>query len=173
MATTTRESTLGSARRLERRGGTLVAVPHVVTRTGFKAPDAPGASAVFSAETTSAYFQHKVLGAVSRVSGDGRAGKALMPYDPDAPRNRPRESVRNTVGRRFGPSCAATLGRGERYRGASTVTLASSDARERASAWRTTNQVMYPRASVVETTGLDNPGISSAVAKRARAARSA
>lgn len=170
MATTTRESTLGSARRLERRGGTLVAVPHVVTRTGFNAPDARGASADFCAETTSAYFQNKVLGAVTRVSGDGRAGKALVPYDPDAPRNRPRESVRNTVGRRFGPSCAATLRRGERYRGASTIKLASSDAR--ASQWRT-NQVMRPRASVVATTGLDNPGISSAVATRARAARSA
>lgn len=172
MATTTRESTLGSARRLERRGGTLVAVPHVVTRTGCPAPDARGARADFCAETTSAYFQNKVLGAVTRVSGDGRAGKALVPYDPDAPRNRPRESVRTAIGRRFGPSRAATLGRGERYRGASTVTLAStSDAR--VLKWRTTNQVMRPRASDVATTGLDNPGISSAVATRARAARRA
>jgi hypothetical protein len=163
---------LGSARRLERRGGGLVAVPHVVKKTGFKARDAYGARPVFQSETTTGYFQKAVLGAATSTRVDG--GKALMPYHPDAPRNRPRESVRNTISRRFGPSCAATLRRGERYRGASSISFAPPPRRRvDARAWRTTNQAMRPRASVVATTGLDNPGISSSLAKRVHASQRA
>jgi hypothetical protein len=90
-----------------------------------------------------------------------------MPYAPDAPRNRPRGSLQNTIGRRFGPSCAATLKR-ERYRGASSISLADGSIHE---PWRTTNQVMVPSQRVVQTTGLDNPGISSTIAKRVHASQ--
>ena len=119
-------------------------------------------------EGRAAWLLGAVLGAATSTRVDG--GKALMPYHPDAPRNRPRESVRNTIGRRFGPSCAATLRRGERYRGASSISFAPPPRRRvDARAWRTTNQAMRPRASVVATTGLDNPGISSSLAKRVHA----
>ena len=72
------------------------------------------------------------------------------------------------------PSCAATLRRGERYRGASSISFAPPPRRRvDARAWRTTNQAMRPRASVVATTGLDNPGISSSLAKRVHASQRA
>lgn len=118
---------------------------------------------MFAAETTSSFFQSKVLGAARDVSRCGR--KSLMPYDPNAPRNRPRESLRNVPGQRFGPADAEIRKR-ERYRGASTVSLADGSIRE---PWRTTNQTMAPSAALVATAGLDNPGISSTIARRVHA----
>lgn len=146
-----------------------MAIPHYVKKTGYRAANAYGARPVFVAETTSASAQQKVLGAARDAGGRGKgtARKALMPYAPDAPRNRPRGSLQNTIGHRFGPSCAATLKR-ERYRGASSISLADGSIHE---PWRTTNQVMVPSQRVVQTTGLDNPGISSTIAKRVHASQ--
>lgn len=158
-----RRSALGSAQKLERRNGALVAIPHVVAKTGYKASNAYGSRASFTAETTSAFFQSKVLGAARDVSCRGR--KSLMPYDPNAPRNRPRESLRSVHGQRFGPACPEQRKR-ERYRGASSISLADGSIHQ---PWRTTNQIMRPTAAVVATTGLDNPGISSVIARREHA----
>ena len=141
-----------------------MAISHAHTPTGYKSPNAYGARAVFSAETTSKFFQTKVLGAAAATSG----AKKLMPYAPDAPRNRPKETLTNDVGHRFGPSTVTK--RRERYRGASSITFGDAS-RMRPEPWRTTNDVMRARAAIVATTGLDNPGISAAIAKRVHAAQ--
>jgi len=157
---------LGSVQRLERRGGQIIAVTHDVTKTGYKAPNAYGARSVFQSETTSGFSQSKVLGAVASNARGG--AKTLMPYTPDAPRNRPVATLRNTIGKRFGPSTSTTRSR-EPYRGASSITFTdgSSASSRSASRWRTTNQVMRARASVVATVGFEsNPGIRATITRR-------
>lgn len=156
---------MGSVQRLERRGGEIIAVPHDVPKTGYKAPNAYGARSVFQSETTSRFSQGKVLGAVASNARGG--AKTLMPYTPDAPRNRPVATLRNTIGKRFGPSTSTTRSR-EPYRGASSIALTDgSSASASASRWRTTNQVMRARASVVATVGFEsNPGIRATITRR-------
>jgi hypothetical protein len=136
-----------------------VAIAHHITPTGYKCANA---RPVLCPETTSKFFQTKVLGAASATAG----AKKLMPYAPDAPRNRPKETLTNDIGHRFGPS--AVTRRRERYRGASSITFGDAS---RSEPWRTTNDVMRARAAIVATTGLDNPGISAAIAKRVHASQ--
>lgn len=159
----TPRSALGSATRIERRGGELVAFAHEIKPSGYKCANAFGARPAFDAQTTSRYFQQKVLGATAATRG----AKALMPYAPDAARNRPKHTLTNVIGRRFGPS-SETSAR-ESYRGASSIVFGD---RSRCEPWTTTNQAMRARASIVATTGLlTNPGIASAIASRVHAAQ--
>ena len=44
-------SPLGTAKGLVKQGGELVAVPHYIKPTGYKAPNAYGAKDIFSGET--------------------------------------------------------------------------------------------------------------------------
>ena len=78
-------SNLNSARSLVKQGGEWVAMPHSLPATGFRAPNAYGATPVFDGMTTNKHFQSKVL--------TGNV-KILMPYYPNAPRNRPPETAR-------------------------------------------------------------------------------
>ncbi|GMH36398.1 hypothetical protein BSKO_04266 [Bryopsis sp. KO-2023] len=158
-----RDCHLASARGLIRVAGELVAIPHHIEKTGYKAKNSYGAKAVFSGETTNRFFQKSV-----KTVGEGQCiktatvKKKLMPYSVKASRNRPKETMENTVGTRFDihPSI-----KHEEYRGSSRVKLqgATPDAN---SGWKTTNQVFAECTQIHDTVGLANPGISSDVAKR-------
>ena len=89
-------SNLNSAKKMIKQGGEWVVAPHVVPPTGFKAPNAYGATPVFDGMTTNKYFQSKVL--------TGNV-KKLMPYYPNAPRNRPPETARPCRGFPFFQAC--------------------------------------------------------------------
>mmetsp|Transcript_8215 Transcript_8215/g.27297 ORF Transcript_8215/g.27297 Transcript_8215/m.27297 type:complete len:167 (-) Transcript_8215:821-1321(-) len=153
---------IGSAKALIKQGGELVAVAHKVPKTGYKANNAYGAKAIFQAETTNSFYQGKV-----RKVGEGTGqGKKLMPYYPNAPRNRPAETMENTPGKRFGFKAKggkeATVT--ESYRGSSQVALRDGDP-DSTRPWKTTNQVFSECAQVTDTTGLSNQGISAEVAR--------
>eukprot|EP00882_Tetradesmus_deserticola_P027998 GHRQ01031157.1.p2 GENE.GHRQ01031157.1~~GHRQ01031157.1.p2 ORF type:complete len:113 (+),score=19.29 GHRQ01031157.1:1918-2256(+) len=71
------------------KAGELVAVAHPQHKAGYKNPMAYGAKPKLSAEVTSRYFVKMV-----RAAADSTCEKkVLMPYRPDAPRNRPKEIV--------------------------------------------------------------------------------
>eukprot|EP00877_Chromochloris_zofingiensis_P000226 jgi/Chrzof1/10203/Cz04g32170.t1 len=149
---------LGSALGLTRQAGELVAVAYSSPKTGYKNPNAYGARPVFNGETTNQQFIKRV-----RAAADSAAPKKkLMPYQPNAPRNRPKESLRNIIGRRYGPHPTT---RTERYKGESHVTFHDADPESR-KPWKTTNQVFSACAQVQDIVGLSNAGISSDVAMR-------
>eukprot|EP00882_Tetradesmus_deserticola_P023416 GHRQ01025480.1.p1 GENE.GHRQ01025480.1~~GHRQ01025480.1.p1 ORF type:complete len:171 (+),score=26.29 GHRQ01025480.1:1254-1766(+) len=80
---------LGSGVGMTRQAGELVAVAHPQHKAGYKNPMAYGAKPKLSAEVTSRYFVKMV-----RAAADSTCEKkVLMPYRPDAPRNRPKEIV--------------------------------------------------------------------------------
>lgn len=84
-------SPLGSAVGLTRQAGELVAVAFPTPKTGYKNPMAYGAKPTFTSEVTTKYFVKKVRAAAESTCED----KKLMPYHPNAPRNRPRQTVSN------------------------------------------------------------------------------
>eukprot|EP00217_Crustomastix_stigmatica_P008655 CAMPEP_0183803456 /NCGR_PEP_ID=MMETSP0803_2-20130417/33020_1 /TAXON_ID=195967 /ORGANISM="Crustomastix stigmata, Strain CCMP3273" /LENGTH=196 /DNA_ID=CAMNT_0026048195 /DNA_START=37 /DNA_END=624 /DNA_ORIENTATION=- len=149
---------IGSARKLIRQGGELVAVAHPVKKTGYKAPNAYGAKAVFAGETTNNFYNGKV-----RKVGEetDKANKKLMPYYPNASRNRPAETMENTPGQRFG--FKPTRGGAESYRGSSQVKFTDADP-ESKRPWETTYQVFNNSALSAPTVGQSNQGIAADVA---------
>jgi len=152
---------LGSAQKMVKRGGEWVAIAHKMEKTGFKATNAYGSKKNFSGLTTNREFQGSV-----KVVGTGtheKSGtKKLMPYKANASRNRPKETMKNTVGRRFG---VGSVSKTESYRGSSQVQLKDGD--PRGNFWKTTNQAYNECAQVKDTIGLSNMGISAQVAKNA------
>ena len=84
-----------------------------------------------------------------------------MPYYPNASRNRPKETMENITGSRFGTNNKTSI---EQYRGSSVVHLRDGDP-ESSRPWKTTNQVFSECALVRDTVGLSNQGISSQVAR--------
>lgn len=156
MASGTRDCNLNSAKRLQKQGGEWVAEPHQVPKTGYKAPNAYGATPVFDGMTTNKSFQSRVLTSV------GVTDKKLCPYYPNAPRNRPPETLTNIPGKRFG--LHVTRDSKETYRGSSKVKLADGDVTSKRP-WKTTNQVFSECALVADTVGLSNQGISADVAR--------
>ena len=152
-------SALGSARKLVKQGGEWVAIAHKVPKTGFKADNAYGAKPPFSGMTTNKSFQRSVRTVGSQ---QGPTSKKLMPYYPNASRNRPKETMENTPGQRFGFKASAS--RHEAYRGSSQVKFADGDPRSNRR-WKTTNQVFSECAMVTNTIGLNNQGISADVAR--------
>lgn len=150
---------LGTAKLLVKQGGELVAVPHAVKKTGYKAPNAYGAKDIFNGETTNGFYQKKV-----RKVGEGSTTKTkkLMPYHPLASRNRPKESMENYTGTRFG--LKVTRDSVETYRGSSQVVLADGHP-DSSKPWKTTNQAYSENKEAVNKTGLANQGIFSDAAK--------
>ena len=148
-------SPLGTGTRLVRVGGELVAIPHYIKPTGWKAPNAYGSKVVFDGATTKSTFDAKV-----RKVGEGEVEKKkLMPYHPLASRNRPKSQVENVVGSRF----AVPKGAVERYRNSSQVDLSDGHPDSR-KPWRTTNQ-MYRQPKHAGKTGMDNNGIFAEAAQ--------
>lgn len=141
-----------------KRGGEWVAVCHEVAKTGYKAKNAYGAKSIFYGETTNSYFQN----GVKHVGSGSGSQKKLMPYYPNASRNRPKETMENITGTRFN-TCQSKKSV-ETYRGSSVVTLRDGDP-ESSRTWKTTNQIFSECALVSNTIGLSNQGISSQVAR--------
>ncbi|KAK3241624.1 hypothetical protein CYMTET_48628 [Cymbomonas tetramitiformis] len=138
-------SNTNSSMKTAKRQGDVIAVAHDVQKTGYKANNAYGAKAIFEDETTTAYHSSTV-----QKVGDADK-KKLMPYHMNASRNRPGETLSNTVGRRFHPA-----------RNSSQVMLRDGDP-DSLSAPKTTTQVYSDiNHNVV---GLGNQGISSDVAR--------
>ena len=136
-------------------GGELVAIPHYIKPTGWKAPNAYGSKVVFDGATTKSTFDAKV-----RKVGEGEVEKKkLMPYHPLASRNRPKSQVENVEGSRF----AVPKGAVERYRNSSQVDLSDGHPDSR-KPWRTTNQ-MYRQPKHAGKTGMDNNGIFAEAAQ--------
>ncbi|EFJ38731.1 hypothetical protein SELMODRAFT_402870 [Selaginella moellendorffii] len=75
--------------------GDLYAIPHKTIKTGYKAPNSYAFHPVFQDETTNSFFQGQIqkIGEASDLSC-----KKLMPYYPNAPRNRKPEVMRSHVG---------------------------------------------------------------------------
>ncbi|KAK9842826.1 hypothetical protein WJX74_002994 [Apatococcus lobatus] len=146
-----------SARAVFKVAGDFVAIPHKVPQTGYKAKNAYGTRPIFEDETTNKGFQRTVR-AVGQEHG---LRKKLEPYSPTAPRNRPKETMENTVGcrHRLHPVI-----KHEKYRGSSQIKLRDGDP-ESARPWKTTNQVFAECTQARNTTGLTNPGISSRIAR--------
>lgn len=107
--------------------------------------------------STNGFYQKKV-----RKVGEGTTKKKLMPYHPHASRNRPKESMENYMGKRFG--LKVTRDSVESYRGSSQVVLADGHP-DSSKPWKTTNQVYSDNKAVVNKTGLSNQGIFSDAAK--------
>ena len=148
---------LGSAKKLKYEGGRVVAVPHPVKKSGYKAVNAYGASSVFESETTNKYFQSRV-----RTVGNRTDKKKLMPYEANAPRNRPKGTMENTPGKRFGFAPSST--RAEKYRGSSQVVFNDGDPTSK-QPWKTTSQTFHEGAHKQRATGIDNQGIFADVSK--------
>ena len=144
-----------------KRGGEWVAIAHKMEKTGFKATNAYGSKKNFSGLTTNREFQGSVK-VVGAGANEKSGKKKLMPYKPNASRNRPKETMKNTVGRRFG---VGSVSKTESYRGSSQVQLKDGD--PRGNFWKTTNQAYNECAQVKDTIGLSNMGISAQVAKNA------
>eukprot|EP00775_Hariotina_reticulata_P013721 gene13721-13843_t len=109
-------------------------------------------------KSTTKYFVRKV-----RAAADSTCQrKKLMVYHPDAPRNRPKETLSNIVGKRYGVHSSTTT---ERYKGQSQVKLADADPESR-KPWKTTNMVFQASAQVTDVVGLANAGISASIAAR-------
>jgi len=153
---------IGSATKLVKQGGELVAIPYPTPKTGYKAANAYGAKTIFSGETTNSYYQGKVR----KVGEDNGAKKKLMPYYPNAPRNRPAETMDNIPGKRFG--FKSTRNSKEAYRGSSQINFNDGDP-DSSRPWKTTNQVYSECALGVNKPGLGNQGISADVAKNMHA----
>mmetsp|Transcript_29830 Transcript_29830/g.41246 ORF Transcript_29830/g.41246 Transcript_29830/m.41246 type:complete len:175 (-) Transcript_29830:172-696(-) len=139
-----------SATMTAKRQGEVIAIAHDVAKTGYKADNAYGAKAIFEDETTTGYYQ----GRVQKV-GEQNDKKKLMPYHPNASRNRPGETLSNTIGRRFNAS-----------RNASQLVLRDGDP-DSLCAPKTTSKV-YSEYSL-NVVGMGNQGISSEVAKMVHA----
>mmetsp|Transcript_37025 Transcript_37025/g.104540 ORF Transcript_37025/g.104540 Transcript_37025/m.104540 type:complete len:183 (+) Transcript_37025:189-737(+) len=151
-----RKCGLGSATGMVKMGGELVAYTYPQQKTGYKAPNAYGARPVFTSSTTNRECQKSI-----KTAGQtGATGKKLMPYYPNASRNRPKETMENIVGKHYQtPTTCKT----ETYRGMSHLQLHDGDI-ESTRAWKTTNQVFSECTEVQSTVGLSNPGIASDVA---------
>jgi len=149
---------VGSAVRLVKQGGELVAIPHYVKPSGYKAPNAYGAKAIFTGDTTNDFYQGKVR----KVGENNDSNKKLMPYYPNAPRNRPAETMENHPGQRFG--LKVTRDTQETYRGSSQINFNDGDP-DSSRPWKTTNQLYAECAQGVDKPGLANQGISSDLAK--------
>uniref|UniRef100_A0A7S0WNU4 Uncharacterized protein n=1 Tax=Pyramimonas obovata TaxID=1411642 RepID=A0A7S0WNU4_9CHLO len=128
-----------------KRQGEVIAVCHPLQKTGYKAPNAYGAKAIFEGETTTDHFS----GRVRKVGDENK--KKLMPYHPNASRNRPGETLSNTVGRRFLSN-----------RNVSQIVLRDGDP-DSLCAPKTTSKV-YSEYNL-NVVGMGNQGISSEVAK--------
>ena len=96
-------------------------------------------------DRTTGDFQNRV-----RKVGDENS-KSLMPYHPNASRNRPEKTLQNTVGKRF-----------VSWRNQSQVVIKDGDP-DSVRPPRTTNQVYD--AGLTEVIGLSNQGISAEIAK--------
>ncbi|GAQ82541.1 hypothetical protein KFL_001150020 [Klebsormidium nitens] len=142
---------LGSTQSLVRRGGDIIAIAHPLPKTGYKAPNAYGAKPIFQDATTTGSAQK----AVQKVGDEKK--KQLMPYAPNASRNRPAETRTNTVGRR-------TIS----TRNASQVRLADGDPDSRRPS-KTTNQVYSEGILKTDVIGLSNQGISAEIARNMHA----
>eukprot|EP00882_Tetradesmus_deserticola_P016351 GHRQ01017459.1.p1 GENE.GHRQ01017459.1~~GHRQ01017459.1.p1 ORF type:complete len:174 (+),score=48.25 GHRQ01017459.1:1757-2278(+) len=154
---TIQHSLLGSGVGMTRQAGELVAVAHPQHKAGYKNPMAYGAKPKLSAEVTSRYFVKMV-----RAAADSTCEKkVLMPYRPDAPRNRPKEILSNIPGKRYGTHPTSS----EHYKGESQLKLSDADPESR-KPWKTTNMVFQTSAQVTDVVGLANAGISSNIAKR-------
>eukprot|EP00879_Flechtneria_rotunda_P005517 GHRR01005810.1.p1 GENE.GHRR01005810.1~~GHRR01005810.1.p1 ORF type:complete len:180 (+),score=49.49 GHRR01005810.1:523-1062(+) len=150
---------LGSAVGLTRQAGELVALAYPTPKTGYKNPCSYGAKPVFSGETTTKYFVKKV-----RAAADSTCErKKLMNYHPNAPRNRPKETLSNIIGKRYGVHL--TTSTEPHYKGESQVKLQDADPESR-KPWKTTNQVFQASSQVTDLVGLANAGISSDMARR-------
>eukprot|EP00245_Coleochaete_scutata_P005443 TRINITY_DN18969_c0_g1_i1.p1 TRINITY_DN18969_c0_g1~~TRINITY_DN18969_c0_g1_i1.p1 ORF type:complete len:181 (+),score=27.82 TRINITY_DN18969_c0_g1_i1:162-704(+) len=136
---------LGSTVKLIKHAGEAIAITHPVPKTGYKAPNAYGVRPIFEDATTTATFQKSV-----QKVGDENV-KKLMPYHPNASRNRPPTTLANVVGCRNNPN-----------RNASQILLRDGDPDSRKVS-KTTNQVFMDYEC--ETTGMSNQGISSEIAK--------
>ncbi|CAK0751284.1 hypothetical protein CVIRNUC_002056 [Coccomyxa viridis] len=143
---------LGSAARLEKRFNEIVAIPVL----GLRARHAHDNKSVLSAETTNKYFQNKIMHQTSR--------KKLEPYYPNAPRNRPKETLHTIVGNRFKLHPCI---KHETYRGSSKIRFSDGNP-DALRPWKTTNQVFAECMLVQDTVGMANSGISSDVAKYMR-----
>jgi len=91
-------SNTNSAMRTAKRQGDIIAIVHPTPKTGYKAPNAYGSKAVFEDQTTTDYYHSRV----AKVGDENQ--KKLMPYEPNASRNRPGDTLSNNVGRRFNAS---------------------------------------------------------------------
>lgn len=129
-----------------KRQGEVIAIAHHTKKTGYKADNAYGAKAIFDDETTSGYY----AGRVQKV-GEQADKKKLMPYHPNASRNRPGETLSNTTGRRFNTN-----------RNASQIILRDGDP-DSLCPPKTTSKV-YSEYQV-NVVGMGNQGISSEVSK--------
>ncbi|GBF89128.1 hypothetical protein Rsub_01845 [Raphidocelis subcapitata] len=121
---------------LTRVAGELVAIPYPVP----KPTEAVRPGSAFDGTTTNAFFIRQVRAAAD--SADVKH-KRLMPYSCWAPRNRPKETMTNVVGRRYGVHATT---RTERWKGQS--------------------QVFQACAQVQNQVGLANAGIASDIAAR-------
>ncbi|WIA09036.1 hypothetical protein OEZ85_008450 [Tetradesmus obliquus] len=152
-----RSCPLGSAVGIARQAGELVAIAYPQPKAGYKNPMAYGAKPKLSTEVTSRHFVKMV-----RAAADSTCEKkVLMPYRPNAPRNRPKETLSNTIGKRYGTHPTST----EHYKGESHVKLSDADPESR-KPWKTTNMVFQASAQVTDVVGLANAGISSDIARR-------
>ncbi|DBA72785.1 hypothetical protein WJX79_005325 [Trebouxia sp. C0005] len=156
-ATVPGECPLGSGTVQFKMAGEVLVKPHESVKTGYKAPNAYGAKPIFSDETTNKHYQ-KMVHAVGAGQG---THKKLEKYHPNAPRNRPKETMENVVGNRHKLHPCI---KHEKYRGSSQIRFSDGDPDSRRP-WKTTNQVFSKCAQVQDTVGLANCGISSSVAK--------
>jgi len=152
-----RKCGLGTGTGMVRMGGELVAYSFKQKKTGYKAPNAYGAKPTFPTDTTNRHFQNSIKVVGETMNKD----KKLMPYSHNAPRNRPKETMENTVGKRYGTPASCKT---ETYKGMSHFYLKDRHP-ESNKPWKTTNQVFSECAGIQNTVGLVNPGIASDMAK--------
>mmetsp|Transcript_26689 Transcript_26689/g.32403 ORF Transcript_26689/g.32403 Transcript_26689/m.32403 type:complete len:172 (-) Transcript_26689:455-970(-) len=134
-----------SAQKTAKRQGDVIAIVHPVAKTGYKAENAYGAKAIFEDETTTGHYHSMV----QKVGDENQ--KKLMPYHPNASRNRPGGTLSNTVGRRFNPA-----------RNASQISFRDGDP-DSLCPPKTTSQV-YSDINL-NVVGLSNQGISAEISK--------
>mmetsp|Transcript_31774 Transcript_31774/g.101240 ORF Transcript_31774/g.101240 Transcript_31774/m.101240 type:complete len:155 (+) Transcript_31774:141-605(+) len=140
----------GSCVAIVSQGGEKIGICHPVKKTGYKAPNAYGAKKPFDGSTTKGHFDSKVR----KVGED--TSKKLMPYSPNAPRNRPKETLTNTRGPRFRPD-----------RNNSQIILMDGHPDSLVPP-KTTNMVFQASiAKYSDNVGLANPGISAVIAREA------
>ena len=147
-------------------------------KTGYKATNAYGSRSIFEGKTYVAAGRARPAAradrpartrltppparpaAPRRTTGDFQSrvrkvgdenSKSLMPYHPNASRNRPEKTLQNTVGKRF-----------VSWRNQSQVVIKDGDP-DSVRPQRTTNQVY--NAGLTEVIGLSNQGISAEIAK--------
>lgn len=105
--------------------------------------------------------------------GSDEKRKRLTPYHPNAPRNRPRWTLSNVQGVRFGVPKDMKNHAPERYRGESHLQIKDGTLRSQDN-FRTTKQVYEATASLArEPPGLhSNPGVFADVARTLHAYQS-